>query len=111
MENTSSQLTVVKCGQCGKVFVPPRYMCSGCGGEKLEETSISGEGKVYTYTTIRVPPQGFADQVPYDIAIIELPELLLTARMINSGKTELNIGDKVSFVNKDKGIYWFKHHS
>ena len=108
MEDASGQLTIVKCKNCQKVYVPPKYMCSECGSPDLEDVSISREGTVYTCTTIEVPPSGFEDQVPYDIALIELPALVMTGRIINSGKKEVKIGDKVSFVKKDKGIYWFK---
>ena len=108
MENHSTQLIVVECRNCGKFFVPPKYTCPECGGADLVDTAIDGEGKIHTHTTVHAAPLGFEDQVPYDVALIEMPQVILTGRIVNPGGKELKIGDRVSFVNRDHGIYWFK---
>ncbi len=110
MESKSSNLVLAKCNSCGKLFMPPAYMCSGCGGKELDDVAATGEGNILSYTTIRVPPLGFVDQAPYEIGVIALPEKVnLTARIIAHAGREIRIGDGASFVEKDTtGAYWFK---
>jgi uncharacterized OB-fold protein len=109
MGNIPEQLTVVKCKGCGQLLVPPKYMCPECGNSEFTEVALSGNGQILTYTTIRVPPLGFEDQVPYDIAVLQLDEgIKLTARIATQGEERPKIGDKVSFINKDRGAYWFR---
>jgi scaffold protein (connect acetoacetyl-CoA thiolase and HMG-CoA synthase) len=103
----STQLTALKCKKCNKVYIPPKYLCTECSGGELEEVKISGQGKVYTFTTIRVPPTAYKDSPPYDLGIIELENgLRLTARMTNGEGKEMKIGSTVSFVQMDERGNW-----
>ncbi len=64
-----------KCGHCGEHFYPKREICPKCRRTgKMEHVQFSGIGKVYSYTIIRTPPEGFKAYVPYVIAIVELEE-------------------------------------
>jgi uncharacterized protein len=100
-------LTALKCKKCNKVYIPPKYLCTECAGNELEELGISGEGKVYSVTTIRVPPTAYRDSPPYDLAIIELEnKLRLTARMMNDEGKETTIGSPASFVKLDERGNW-----
>jgi uncharacterized OB-fold protein len=69
------RLTGTRCRKCGKVFFPPRSLCSKCrrSGE-IEPLQFSGKGKIVSHTIIRSPPEGFEKQSPYAIAIIRLDE-------------------------------------
>jgi uncharacterized OB-fold protein len=109
VEDTISRLTAVKCQNCGKVYIPPKYICPECESTEFTDITLSGKGKVLTYTTIRVPPLGFEEQAPYHIAIILLDEgINVPARISNGeGKTP-KIEDEVSFVKKEGGAYWFR---
>ena len=61
-----------KCKKCGKVFFPPRLICSACGSREFEKIVLKRTGKVLTYTVIRVPPSQFRDEAPYAVGIVEL---------------------------------------
>ena len=63
-----------KCKGCGKIFFPPRLVCDKCKSREFEIINLSREGKVLTFTVIRVAPSQFVDQAPYAVAIIELKE-------------------------------------
>ncbi|OGP96103.1 MAG: hypothetical protein A2157_19165 [Deltaproteobacteria bacterium RBG_16_47_11] len=109
MEGNSDRLKVLKCQKCHGLFIPPKYVCPQCAGSQLEEVSLSGKGKIMTYTTVRVAPSGFENQVPYDIAIIELSERInLTARLIVRDEEGPKIGGEVIFLRKEAGTYWFE---
>lgn len=108
MGNTFNRLIVIECKSCGKLFIPPKYMCPECGSDEFREVALSGEGKVLTYTTIRVPPLGFENQIPYDIAVIQLNEGINMTCRIATQKHRLDIGDTVRFIKKNEGVSWFK---
>ena len=102
-----STITVLQCKACKKLFIPPKYGCPECADSALEEVNISGDGKVYTFTTIRVPPTAYKDSPPYDLAVIDLQEnLRVTARMEHDSKKEIMIGSPVSFMKMDERGNW-----
>lgn len=68
------RLEAAKCKKCGKIFFPPRLICSQCKAREFDKIYLSREGKLLTYTVIRVGPHQFVDQTPYAIGIIELKE-------------------------------------
>ena len=63
-----------QCEECGKVFFPPRLICSGCRSKQLKKKILSRRGTVLTYTVIRIPPSQFKDEAPYAMGIIELDD-------------------------------------
>ncbi len=108
MDADMSQLTVLRCRGCRTLSVPPKYNCPHCAGTDFEDVVLHGKGTLLTYTTIRVPPAGFENQVPYDIGVIELAEgLNLTVRLEVKDGEELKIGRDVIFLRKEGGTYWF----
>ncbi len=104
----ASYVKVLRCEECGTKYIPPKYVCINCGSEKLTEEELKGEYKIYSYTTIFVPPEEFKDQAPYDLVVIDLGDgMRVTGRLIKAGK-EPKIGEKVNFVKKDEFGYWFE---
>jgi uncharacterized OB-fold protein len=85
-----------KCKKCEKVFFPPRRVCSQCGTREFEKTHLPQEGKVETFTVIRVAPSGFSDEAPYAVGIVSLPGgIKVTAQIVDCDPTRLTIGDRV----------------
>jgi len=68
------KLMAAKCRQCGKLLVPPRLMCTDCYSKDLEWIQLKGEGKLLTYTVIRVSPKQFESMIPYAVGIVKLAE-------------------------------------
>ena len=66
------RLEAAKCEECEKIHYPPRVVCSKCGGSTFENITLPREGKVVTFTIVRVPPAGFTEQTPLPIAIVEV---------------------------------------
>lgn len=66
------RLEAGKCRGCGKVFFPPRIICSSCKGRDFETITLPMEGKVIAFTMIKTAPTGFSDEVPYGMAVVEL---------------------------------------
>ena len=66
------RLEAAKCDGCSKILYPPRLVCPECGGRKFTPETLPRDGKVVTYTVIRVPPAGFTEQTPLPLALVEL---------------------------------------
>ena len=87
------RLEAGRCSECGKVFFPPRRVCSECKSRVFEPVNLPGEGKVATYTVIRVPPAPYADQAPYAVAVVELEGgTRITSQVVDVDPDELEIG-------------------
>ncbi len=68
------RLEAGKCKKCGKIFFPPRLICDGCKSREFEKINLQKEGKLLTYTIIRVAPIQCVDQAPYAMGIVELKD-------------------------------------
>jgi uncharacterized OB-fold protein len=68
------RLEAVKCQQCQKILFPPRLICPSCRSRQFDKVNLKPEGKVLSYTIIRVAPSQFVDQAPYAVGIIELDD-------------------------------------
>lgn len=69
-----NKLLGLKCQQCGNITVPPKIVCGNCSSTDLDIAELSGRGKVQTFTTVFVPPEGREDESPYVIVLVELDE-------------------------------------
>lgn len=77
------------------------------------------EGIVYTETTVYSPPQQYAADAPYQIAIIDLKQpdesdasSRLTVRILAASPAErAQIGDRVTFVENRNGVSYFRKAS
>ena len=98
-------LVGTRCGNCNKILFPPRYICPYCRRMgKLEPYRLKRRGKVLSYTVIHVAAEGFEDQVPYVLAIIELEDgPRLTAQITDCNPDEIKIGDEVKIVFRRMG--------
>jgi uncharacterized OB-fold protein len=104
-----SSLVALKCSACGRIFIPPKYVCPNCYSSNFTEIALSGEGEVQTFTTIYVPPSKFKDEAPYDVAVVKLKEgAHVLARIVRGKNEKVEIGSKVVFVEKKNGTYFFK---
>ena len=69
-----NKLLGLKCKQCGTITVPPKIACGNCASTDLDIMELSGNGKIQTFTTVFVPPEGREDECPYVILLVELDE-------------------------------------
>ncbi len=85
-----------KCTGCGKVFFPPRLVCSGCGSKKFEKTRLSEDGKIVSYTIIHIPPTPFSDQAPYAMAVVEMDGgVRILSQVTDCDLEDISVGQKV----------------
>lgn len=69
------KLLIPQCGACAHRWFPPSMLCPRCNSDRVDWAQASGRGKVFSYVIFhRVYHPGFADDVPYIVALIELDE-------------------------------------
>lgn len=68
------ELAIQRCTSCGKAFFYPRSACPVCYSKQVEWFVASGRARLHTYLISHRPAPGFAEQVPYAIAVVELEE-------------------------------------
>lgn len=100
------RLTGIRCGRCGELAIPPKEFCPACRERAWQTVPLSGEGEIASFTVIRVPPRGFADEPPYAIAAVRLKEgVSLLGRVVEIPFENLAVGLRVRFrplVKKDQ---------
>lgn len=101
LRDTRYRLEGNRCHNCGALFFPPRPLCPECRSENLTPQVLSGVGQVYSYTTLYQGPAGFADYLPYTVALVQLEEgPLVTAQLTDVDPEEITIGMPVEMVTR-----------
>ena len=90
-----------KCKSCGTSSFPKRKRCEKCFEDKVDIIPLNPRGKVVSWSIVRMKPFEYKSNVPYVLAIVELPEnlqLYTQLKDINVDNPEIHIGDKVKVV-------------
>ncbi len=101
------RLVVQRCAECGLYIHWPRPLCPRCQSDHLDAAPVSGKGKVYTFTVVHhMFHPGFADDMPYSLALVELdeqPGLRILANVVACENDDLRIGMpvEVTFEERD----------
>jgi uncharacterized OB-fold protein len=78
----------------GGIGTPLRPRCASCFSADLEWAPTSGRGALYSFALMhQVYDPAFADEVPYNIAVVELDEgVRMTTNVVGCANEELWIG-------------------
>ncbi len=89
------------CECCGEHLFPPRDVCPACHQPADEPFAFSGEGTVYSFSTVHEPPRGFERFAPYTVALVRLKEgPLVTAQLADVDPADVHIGMPVEMVTR-----------
>ena len=95
----AGKLMLPRCNDCGRVHWYPRLICPSCHSMDLDWVEGSGEGTLYTFAVQHRAFGGWADEVPFVTAYIDLKEgdrMLTVLRGVDPNKPEdIKIGSKV----------------
>lgn len=69
-----NKLLGLKCQECNAITIPPKMVCSQCGGPELEIIEVKGSGKIKTFTTVFVAAEAREEEIPYTIVMVELDD-------------------------------------
>jgi hypothetical protein len=93
------RLEAGKCQKCGQVHFPPRRVCPKCKGTAFETIRLSEEGKLVTFTVVRVASDKFSTQTPFVVGIVELNDgVRVTTQIADVEVDKVEIGQKVKLV-------------
>lgn len=93
------RLEAGKCLQCGHVNFPPRLICPECKGREFEKTVLQDEGKLLTYTIIRVASEKFSKETPFAVGIVELSGgVKVTCQIADIHDGDIQIGQTIKLV-------------
>lgn len=99
----NGELLVQQCPACGRVRLPPSEMCPECWTRGGGWTSVEPSGRIWSVTTYhRALHPGFAEEVPYRIALVELDSgVRLPGRLHAAPDEDVQIGARVTGVFED----------
>ena len=94
------ELRMQKCKSCGHLRFPPSVICPRCWSQESEWTKLSGRGRVWSWVIFHQAfYPGYADDVPYNTAIIQLEEgPSLHTNVIGCRNQDIYIGMPVEVV-------------
>ncbi len=93
------------CHHCGTKVFPPRDICPECAKPAYDPLQLSGQGEVYSHTTVYDAPVGFQHQAPYSLALVRLDEgPMLTAQLTDIDPKEVHIGMPVEMVTRKLSV-------
>lgn len=110
-EARAGRLTGIRCGRCGELAIPPKEFCPACQERAWEPVPLDGHGTITSFTVIRVPPRGRAEEAPYAVAVVKLDEgVSLLGRILDIPLDTLKIGMAVRFrplIREDQTVVAF----
>ena len=89
------------CHHCEYKIFPPRDICPNCGQEARQPFAFSGNGEVFSFTTIYEAPSGYDVNAPYTVALVKLDEgPMVTAQLTDLDEKPVQIGMPVEMVTR-----------
>ena len=69
------ELRLQKCSECGNLWFPIGPVCPECWSDRFEWSRVSGKGKLSNWIIYhQIFHEGYAEDVPYNVAEVELEE-------------------------------------
>jgi uncharacterized protein len=88
-----------KCLKCGHINFPSRLICPECKSKEFEKTVLQDEGKLLTYTIIRVAAEKFSQETPFAVGIVELNDgVRVTCQIADAEEGDIQIGQRIKLV-------------
>ena len=95
-DGSSGTLLGMRCLNCGVCVFGDAMFCQACSSDELESVDLRSFGVLYSYTIVRVPPDGWPGPVPYVLGEVELPEgPHVLAEVIDIEHADLQVGLEV----------------
>ncbi len=110
------EFRIQRCKSCGSYVWLPKPACSNCLSTDMEWVKASGEGTVWTYSTVYRAGPAFTDDIPFITAVIELKErplkCLVLSWLVNCKPEDVYCGMPVKVIfedipNEDITLYKF----
>jgi uncharacterized OB-fold protein len=86
-------LMLQRCRTCGRFAFPITEVCTNCLGTEIEWAESSGEGTLHTFGVMHhLYHPGFAQELPYNVAVVELAEGPRMSARVDAPNDTLEVG-------------------
>lgn len=94
------RLSLQRCGSCSHLRYPISRFCPRCLSPQFEWTDVSGRGTVFSFVVFhRAYHAGFAQEIPYNVALVQLDEgPRLYSNIVGTPNEQVRVGDAVAVV-------------
>jgi len=87
------EIMLQRCRACGFWMWPVRVRCIDCFSDDLTWDAASGMGTLYSFTIVhQVVHSGFANDVPYNVAMVDLREGVRIVASVTAAAADMRIG-------------------
>jgi len=94
-------LTGEICDKCQTHIFPPRDICPECEAPAKTPYTFSGNGQVYSYSTVYQAPEGYEQFAPYTVGLVQLEEgPMVTAQITDVEPDNIKVGMPVEMVTR-----------
>jgi uncharacterized protein len=101
---SEGRLTYQHCNDCTQAVWPAHSFCTHCGSRSLDWRQSSGQGAVWSYSTImRGPTPVWAGIVPYTVGFIQMDEGYFLFSQIDADPETIAIGQRVAVRFAQRG--------
>jgi hypothetical protein len=101
------RLAVQRCTACGYYNHPPRIACDACLSQELAFATVSGRGRIYSFTVMHQRDvAGFETESPFINIVVELeeqPMLLMVSNLPIPERGRVHIDAPVIAEFEDRG--------
>ena len=93
----NNTLMLQHCGACDSWMWPVTQRCRSCLSADVEWTASSGRATLYSFALVhQVYHPGFADEIPYNVAFVDLDEgVRMTTNVVGVENEDLRVGMKL----------------
>ncbi len=97
------KLMLMRCESCGRYRFPSRDRCDRCWSTETAWAQASGKGTVYTFGLMhQLYHPGFKDQIPYNVAVVELEEgPRMATNIVGVPNDQIRVGMAVEVTFED----------
>ena len=87
------QLMLQRCSDCGEHHFPITEVCTRCLATELDWVEASGDATLFTFGVMHhLYHPGFAGEIPYNVAVVELAEGPRISSSIQAPNETLEVG-------------------
>lgn len=95
-----------RCTVCGTHWHPPQPACPSCLSGSCEWVEASGEGELYSYTTVHhAAHPAVAEKLPYVVALVALAEApIIICNFLGPGPPRVGLPVRIALGGTPGGI-------
>ena len=100
---SKGHLETTACDACRHVTFPPKPFCPQCWSKETDWVTLNPAGTLYSWTRIHAGPAVFAEELPYEVGVVDLDDFVrIACRLWSDGEgAEWACGDRVRMVALD----------